>query len=528
MGFGLSDQASKAFRAKVVLDILLVLLDVFFDYALVKDLLSDGHYRWAVAALCVTMLPGITSSIALRAEAPPKDLRGNLKYLTILFFYPFWICWLGWRTVQEPSNLHMMVHLKSYEGLMEAAFQFLIQIIIFFSRTAVGHIKVFGLHIPNGDFWWRNFNIFLSLMSFTWGVCNYHQLLDKNLSGRSALKVMPYFLVNFLFRTITIALFFVYIKLPYIIFVYVGFLMLGLANMYLTHRTMLATKEHCSHWIFTCIIGGIISILTPAQGSFYGEGVKGSTVRKYYKANTILTNIVLGLSFTSLAIYLNVTPETGQLHRFPLLSCHSPNHSWKLAEFGFYDKKYENCTFDIKIDFPLLGGEWEVRGKEKLCKDPTVSTTTTSSLSISPANVSTTTTHPISPSPSSGNTSLSTSKSIPTTQVPIKQTKPNHPPSQSSSPSLRNSTFRQSRSFSTIPVPIKITKTKLADAYTNDTTFYLVSQECKKDQKDIDNFNMIIIPLVVALGILSTISAFSMKKWNIEYQHEVIEQTVDY
>jgi hypothetical protein len=51
----------------------------------------------------------------------------------------------------HPETLRMMKHMKSYEGLFESSFMFFIQLVIFFNRTPIGDLSVFGLVISNGE-----------------------------------------------------------------------------------------------------------------------------------------------------------------------------------------------------------------------------------------------------------------------------------------------------------------------------------------------------------------------------------------
>ena len=61
--------------------------------------------------------------------------------------------------------------------------------------------------------WFRVFGIALSFCTFLFAVSEYHILLDGKVSQpKRQLKLAPFFTVNFLFRSLTISLFWVYWK----------------------------------------------------------------------------------------------------------------------------------------------------------------------------------------------------------------------------------------------------------------------------------------------------------------------------
>jgi len=178
-----------------------------------------------------------------------------------------------------------MLHLKSYEGLLEASFQFLIQLVIFFQRTPVGNMKKLGIFVRNGEFWLRLVSTVVSLLAFTYGVSRYHCLLDKTYTLGPVFKVMPYFLIHILFRSFTFSLFFIYARDELVAIPFLFLISMFFVNMYFTRRTM--NKNNPNHQIvnprFSYTVGGIISTLTPSLGTSYGQGASGRTVKAYYR-----------------------------------------------------------------------------------------------------------------------------------------------------------------------------------------------------------------------------------------------------
>lgn len=351
--------------ADVTLDAILVILDVIFDYLLVVNLFQEDHTKWAAMALFFTFLPGIMTVLAMTVDnnGCPKSKMVCWHYFIIIFLYPVAVCWFAIKTLKESARLAFMLHLKAYEGLMEASFQFLIQLVIIQTRTPVGNMKFLGHKIENGDFWWRVFNTLLSFLAFIYGVCRYHCLLDKNFSFTPVIKALPFFFINILFRTFTTSLFFIYIRPPYVSVPFIIVIIMGIINMFLTYNTIKTTMHRTTHKFFTCIVGGIISILTPAFGCFYGEGAKGKTVKHFYKINIVVTNTMLIISFCVLFVYVNVIDDsqdgTRLLNRYPALGCHGPNYEWCGTEFGF--PTCDTKRVELIKDFSFLGTHLEVR-----------------------------------------------------------------------------------------------------------------------------------------------------------------------
>lgn len=349
------------FVGDILLEGGLTLGDVFFDFWLVYTLIQDMHYRWAVCSIIAILAPGITSVIALSMDGRGiKTKEVFFQRLSIVLFYPFWICLLCWRTIKDKAKLPLMLHLKSYEGLLEASFQFLVQLVIFFMRTPVGNMKTFGHFVRNGEFWLRLTSTIVSLLAFTYGVSRYHCLLDKNYKLPPVLKVMPYFLVHILFRTFTVSLLFIYSNRTTFAFPFLLLVCLTFVNMFFTRKTMKETNHQGANPRFSYTVGGIISMFTPALGCSYGEGASGRTVKAYYRINIFIVNSALMVSFVILAICLNFAGHDNQ-KRFPLLSCNR-NHTWIAKDFGLNEN---GLMIPTEPNFMFLGKTWEVRQKPK-------------------------------------------------------------------------------------------------------------------------------------------------------------------
>jgi hypothetical protein len=116
--------------------------------------------------------------------------------------------------------------------------------------------------------------------------------------------------------------------------------MLYLLNLFITRRTLLKgfNERVYQHLPFCCIVGGMVSQLTPALALFYGQTANKKTINYFYKSNIRINNCVLLLIFTGLVLHLNLNPDDRSLlNRNTFLGCHKPGLDYTMDELGIYD-----------------------------------------------------------------------------------------------------------------------------------------------------------------------------------------------
>eukprot|EP00092_Neocalanus_flemingeri_P007823 GFUD01008444.1.p1 GENE.GFUD01008444.1~~GFUD01008444.1.p1 ORF type:complete len:475 (-),score=107.10 GFUD01008444.1:89-1513(-) len=358
---------------KVFLDVSLTFIDYGFDIFLTYTFFKAQHSKWGTASIVVILLPGITCTVAQciqdntnreanRSWTRNFTWRGFGKVVVTLFCYPLWVLILGYQTLARIPDPRMMVHVKVWEGLLESSWQFLIQVVLFQFRTPIGHKIPFGLvYIPNGEFWFRVAGIVLSFCAFLYTVTEYHILLDGKVSQhKRQLKLAPFFTVNFLFRSLTLSLFWVYWKVPALI----ACVPLWLSNMWLTRKTLLSDLPDRAnqHLTFCWVVGGMVSQLTPALALFYGQTANKKTINYFYRRNIRINNFLLLSIFSLLVLHLNLNPDDGSLlNRNVLLGCHKTGDPYSMDEFGIYDIEHFQQVNSTTHQLEIFGTNWTVR-----------------------------------------------------------------------------------------------------------------------------------------------------------------------
>ena len=117
--------------------------------------------------------------------------------------------------------------MKSYDGLLQSSFMFFMQLVVLFTRPSVG-----TLHgVANGrckqlkisfwifhllSVWILVIGLISSLLNLIWDVTIYHIVSDgKPSEFWRQIKLMPYYLAHYVFRSLSIAIFFIYMKVSF-------------------------------------------------------------------------------------------------------------------------------------------------------------------------------------------------------------------------------------------------------------------------------------------------------------------------
>eukprot|EP00092_Neocalanus_flemingeri_P024517 GFUD01026589.1.p1 GENE.GFUD01026589.1~~GFUD01026589.1.p1 ORF type:complete len:471 (-),score=67.33 GFUD01026589.1:800-2212(-) len=359
---------------KVFFDAFITVGDAAFDIYISQTFFRSFHRKWGAVSIVVILLPGITCTFAqfiqynLSSHGEHTSwyrnisLKGCGKVLLTLFFYPLWVLILGYQALTQIPDPKMMVHVKAWEGLMESSWMFLIQLVVFQCRPPIGHGMLFGVvHVPYGSFWFRVAGIVLSFCCFLYTVTEYHILLDGEISQpRRQLMLAPFFTINFLFRCLTLSLFWVYWKEP----TAVVCIFLYLTNMWITKLALRPkiTDRTNQQLTFCCIAGGIISQLTPALALFYGQTANKKTINYFYKKNIRINNFLLLVIFTGLVLHLNLDPDNHSLlNRNTFLGCHNTDLSYTRDEFGIYFDNLFREVNSTTSSMTFFGKNWTVR-----------------------------------------------------------------------------------------------------------------------------------------------------------------------
>jgi len=158
--------------------------------------------------------------------------------------------------------------------------------------------------VANGRFWILVIGLISSLLNLIWDVTIYHIVSDgKPSEFWRQIKLMPYYLAHYAFRSLSIAIFFIYMKEWAIL---VAIVPLIVFNMWLTRRTYkLPTATPQQHLRFCTVVGGWSSFMIPSLATFFKQTTSARSLNYHYKRNILANNIWFGLIFAGLAIFLN-------------------------------------------------------------------------------------------------------------------------------------------------------------------------------------------------------------------------------
>merc|ERR1711971_181295 len=286
-----------------VIDIFFVLQDYFFDLIIACLFAETGHYKWAGAAFAIITLPGVAIMMGLAFDGErPSQCTRFWRFLTVLA-YPTIIIKTAIET--RGQDLIQLRHMKSYDGLLQSSFMFFMQLVVLFTSPSVG-----TLHgVENGRFWILVIGLISSLLNLIWDVTIYHIVSDGKPSDCCRqIKLMPYYLAHYAFRSLSIAIFFIYMKEWAIL---VTIMPLIAFNMWLTRKTYkLPTATPQQHLRFCTVVGGWSSFMVPSLSTFFKQTTSARSLNYHYKRNILATNIWFGLIFAGLAIFLNVGPDS--------------------------------------------------------------------------------------------------------------------------------------------------------------------------------------------------------------------------
>merc|ERR1719481_1442062 len=94
---------------KVVVDMIMTVLDAALDILISYKFFQAGHRKWFSASVVAILLPGITCTLAQFLQRSLNKTGGVwyrgltmgcvLKIFVTLFCYPFWVLYLGFRTL---------------------------------------------------------------------------------------------------------------------------------------------------------------------------------------------------------------------------------------------------------------------------------------------------------------------------------------------------------------------------------------------------------------------------------------------
>jgi len=281
-----------------VIDIFFVLQDWIFDLIIAFLFAETGHYKWAGAALAIITLPGFAIMMGLTFDGErPSQCTRFWRFITVLA-YPTIILKTAIET--RGQDIIQLRHMKSYDGLLQSSFMFFMQLVVLFTRPSVG-----TLHgVANGRFWILVIGLISSLLNLIWDVTIYHIVSDgKPSEFWRQIKLMPYYLAHYAFRSLSIAIFFIYMKEWAIL---VAIVPLIVFNMWLTRRTYkLPTATPQQHLRFCTVVGGWSSFMVPSLATFFKQTTSARSLNYHYKRNILANNIWFGLIFAGLAIFLN-------------------------------------------------------------------------------------------------------------------------------------------------------------------------------------------------------------------------------
>merc|ERR1712025_863010 len=125
---------------KVILDSFLALVDVGLDFYHAVSFTRSRHSLWATACFLVILLPGLTCAAGeILFSRHEWNWRRVARIFLIAFLHPFWTIYIGKVALFTTGNANEMVHFKNFEGLMEAPYFFLIQIVILQAMPDIGY-----------------------------------------------------------------------------------------------------------------------------------------------------------------------------------------------------------------------------------------------------------------------------------------------------------------------------------------------------------------------------------------------------
>ena len=118
--------------------------------------------------------------------------------------------------------------MKSYDGLLQSSFMFFMQLVVLATRPSIGTLhgvlskwtngrckQLKNIQIKGMSFsvWILVMGLISSLLNLLWDVTLYHVVSDGKPSNFwHQIKLMPYYLVHFAFRSLALVTFFIYWK----------------------------------------------------------------------------------------------------------------------------------------------------------------------------------------------------------------------------------------------------------------------------------------------------------------------------
>jgi len=358
----------------VIVDVILTLSDWALDWKHAVYCFSTNHIIWGSFTIILIFGPGVTCFVAWMLQNRDRMCSLSKRQLVIQFFtvvaYPALIFYLGWTTLTgRTQNRKMMIHMKTYEGLLESSFMFILQMVVFLSRPPVSKAQFLGIEIDveNGQFWVLILGLTSSLIAYVWNVTEYHVLLTGNQSQHfRQLTLIPYYTTHYFFRASVISMLLIYWKG----YVAILFPFVVAANFFLTRYTLtMDTNQEVAMPIFCYVVGGISAILTPTVAVFYNKRTSSKNLNFFNKRNILGTNISLAILLLILVLQLHFAPQgiekEGDIRkRNVLFSCHKEEEKRYRHELsldsGTREDEFERTLNSIQ-KLPFLGRNVTVR-----------------------------------------------------------------------------------------------------------------------------------------------------------------------